>query len=283
MLSKKNDVTLIGEQMHVDAINKNGLSVKGWVNGVLKIKADTQIREIPPNTLILLTTKVHDSQKALGGVVTLLRKDTTILILQNGIGNEELVKSVVENKASVERGVLHFGAEFLKPGEVNIIPGWVVLGSSEKGKEIAKLFNDSGLETRVTDNLKKDIWTKLLINCVINPLTAILEIRDYEIVVSVLDELRHGIMHEGIEVARAEGVDFDESLIQAVDKEISGLKNYSSMHQDFMKGKKTEIEFLNGKIVEIGRRHGIQAPINGVLVSLIKYLEGKNARRVEGK
>jgi 2-dehydropantoate 2-reductase len=283
MLCAKNDVTLIGEKRHVDAINENGLVVKGGMEGILRIKADTEIRELPPNSLIILTTKVHDSQKALAGAVKLLRADTTILILQNGIGNEELVKAVVGDKVHVERGVLHFGAEFLKPGEITIMKGWVVLSNTERGNEIAKLFNESGLETRVTDNLKKDVWTKLVINCVINPLTAILEIRDYEIVVPTLDKLRHGIVLECMEVAKAEGVEFDESLAQSVDKEVSGLKNYSSMHQDLIKGKKTEIDFLNGKIVEIGKKHGISAPINETLVSFIKYLEEKNARRVEGK
>jgi 2-dehydropantoate 2-reductase len=283
MLSGRNDVTLIGDRKHVDAINERGLLVRGGMEGVLRIKADTQIRDIPPNSLIILTTKVHDSKKALEGVVKLLRNDTTILILQNGIGNEELVKSVVGDKCHIERGVIHFGAEFLKPGEVTIMPGWAVLGSTEKGKEIAKLFNESGLETRVTDNLRKDVWTKLVTNCVINPLTAILEIRDYEIVVPALERVRHGIVRECIQVAKAEGVGFDEALIPAVDNEVAGLKNYSSMHQDLMKGKKTEIDFLNGKIVEIGAKHGIPTPINESLVCMIKYLEEKNARRVEGK
>jgi 2-dehydropantoate 2-reductase len=283
MLLKRNDVMLIGDKKHVDAINEKGLTVKGGMEDVLRIKADTQIKEIPPNTLIILTTKVHDSQKALEGLVKLLREDTTILILQNGVGNEELVKAVVGDKSHVERGVLHFGAEFLRPGEVTIMKGWVVLGNNEKGREIAKLFNESGLDTKVTDNLKKDVWNKLVINCLINPLTAILEIRDYEIVSPSLDRLRHGIVRECIEVAKAEGVIFEDDLADIIDKEISGLKNYSSMHQDLMKGKRTEIDFLNGKIVEIGRKHGISAPINETLVSLIKYLEEKNARRVEGK
>jgi 2-dehydropantoate 2-reductase len=283
LLSKRNDVTLIGDKKHVDAINEKGLTVKGGIEGVLRIKADTQIRENPPNTLIILTTKVHDSQKALEGVVKLLREDTTILILQNGMGNEELVKAVVGDKPHVERGVLHFGAEFLRPGEVTIMKGWVVLGNNEKGKEIAELFNESGLETRLVGDLTKDVWKKLIINCVINPLTSILEIRDYEIIVPALDRLRHGIVRECIEVAKAEGVVFEDNLADVIDKEIAGLKNYSSMHQDLMKGKKTEIDFLNGKIVEIGRKHGIAAPINETLVSLIKYLEENNARRVERK
>ncbi|MCX6777251.1 MAG: 2-dehydropantoate 2-reductase [Candidatus Micrarchaeota archaeon] len=282
-LSKKNDVTLIGEKRHVDSINEKGLSVQGEVKGVFRIKADTQIREIPPNSLILLTTKVYDSKRAVEGIVKLLRKDTTILILQNGIGNEEIVKSVVGERCHIERGVIHSGADFLKPGEVMIILGWIALGNSDKAKEIAKLFNESGLETRVLENLKEDVWRKLITNCMLNPLTAILEVRDYEVVVPVLDDLREAIVRECVEVAKAEGVEFEERLREAIDEAISHLTNYSSMHQDLMKGRKTEIDFLNGKIVEMGKKHGIPTPINESLVSIIKFLEEKNARRVQGK
>jgi len=267
----------------VDSINEKGLSVQGEIKGVFRIKADTQIREIPQNSLVVLTTKVYDSEKAIEGIVKLLRKDTTILILQNGIGNEEIVKSVVKERCHVERGVIHFGAEFLKPGEVNIMKGWIMLGNSEKGIEIAKLFNESGLETRVVDDPRKDMWKKLIINCVINPLTAILQIRDYELIVPPLQRVRHAVVEECLEVARAEGVPFEKGLIEAVDKEISGWENYSSMHQDLMKGRKTEIDFLNGKIVEMGKKHRIPTPINESLVSIIKFLEEKNARRVQGK
>jgi len=102
-------------------------------------------------------------------------------------------------------------------------------------------------------------------------------------VVTSLDRVRHGIVEECLGVAKAEGVQFEDRLMEAIDKEISGLKNYSSMHQDLMKGRKTEIDFLNGKIVEMGRKHNIPTPINESIVSMIKFLEGTNARKVQGQ
>jgi len=280
-LSGKNDVILIAKKEHADAINRKGLVVRGEMEGVLRIKADTEIREIPPNSLIILTTKVHDSKQALEPVVKLLRKDTVILILQNGIGNEEIVKSVVGNRCTVERGVLHFGAEFLKPGEVTIMKGWVVLGNTENGRRIAQLFNESGLEARVVDDLKKDAWRKLVANCIVNPLSAILQARDYEVVAPSLEGLRDQIVNECVQVARAEGVEFDKTLRKSIDEELSKLQNYSSMYQDLVKGRKTEIEFLNGKVSELGRKHQIPTPVNDTIVSLIKFLEEKHAGRAE--
>ena len=128
-------------------------------------------------------------------------------------------------------------------------------------------------------DIKKDVWKKLTINCVINPLTAILQVRDYQIVVPELYKLRDVIVQECSEVARAEGIEFEEGLRKAIDKEISGLGNYSSMQQDLMKGRETEIDFLNGKIVEIGKKHGIQTPITETLVALIKFLEKKSMKK----
>jgi 2-dehydropantoate 2-reductase len=278
ILSKKNDVTLIANKPHADAVNANGLILKGDVSELVRIKADTKIREISKNSLIVLTTKVYDSEKALDGIKKLLKNDTVILILQNGIGNEEIVRRVVGKKVEVVRGVLHMGAEFLKPGEVRIIKGWITVGDSKIGRGIAELFNKSGLKTLIVD-IKKDVWKKLTINCVINPLTAILEVRDYQIVVPELYNLRDGIVNECNRVAKAEMVEFEEGLRKAIDKEILGLGNYSSMHQDLMKGRRTEIDFLNGKIVEFGKKHNIPTPINETLVAIIKFLEEKNMKK----
>jgi len=280
-LYTKNDVTLIGSDRHVEVIHKSGLRVKGEMEAVLQTKADTQIREIPPNSLVLLTTKVYDSKRALESIVKLLRDDTIIVILQNGIGNEEIAKEVVRDKIHIERGVLHVGVEFTKPGEVNITSsGWIALGNTQEARKIAKLFNESGLDTRIVDDLNKDVWDKLVINCVINSLSAIFEIRTNEVGTPALDNLRHGIVEECLKVAEAEGVHFGKDFFKEVDKRILKSKNYSSLYQDLMKDRKTEIDFLNGKIVELGRKHGIATPINEALVCMVKYLEETHARRV---
>jgi len=276
LLSKKNDVVLIGQKAHVDAINANGLVVKGDVQETLHVKADTEIREIPPNSLVIITTKVYDLESALSGIKKLLKKDTIIFILQNGIGNEELARRVLGEKVEIVRGVLHMGAEFLKPGEVTIIKGWIAVGNTSRGRELAELLNGSGLKTKIVDDLRKDAWGKLIVNCVINPLTAILQVRDYGVVHPALEKVRDGVVMECIEVARAEGLEFERSLRKNIDKEISGLGNYSSMHQDIMKGRKTEIDFLNGKVVELGKKHGIPTPINETLVALIRFLGEKS-------
>jgi len=85
------------------------------------------------------------------------------------------------------------------------------------------------------------------------------------------------VIKECIRVGMAEGVKLPEQLEEKVDMEIAKFTNFSSMYQDIVKGKRTEIDFLNGKIVELGKKHGVPTPINETLTACIKFLEGKNA------
>lgn len=276
LLSRKNDVTLIGRKNHVETINQNNLLISGEINEVFHVKAQTKIHEIPKNTLLILTTKAHETADAIKGVRKLLRKDTVILILQNGLGNEEIVSKVANRKVKILRGVTMMAAEFFEPGKVKFWDGETVIEDDEVAQAIAEIFNDCGLKTHLTNEIKREIWCKLVTNCVINPLTAIFRVRNYEIASDTLKDVRHGIVKECVEVAKAEGVILPNNIAEEIDKKIAKYVNFSSMCQDILKGEKTEIDFLNGKIVELGRKHGVQTPINETLVNLIKFLEGKS-------
>jgi 2-dehydropantoate 2-reductase len=276
LLSKKNDVTLIGNKAHVDAVKSNGLSVSSNINTTFRLGADTQIREIPQRTLIFLTTKAYDSETAVEGIRKLLRKDTVIMVLQNGLENEEIVKRAGGNKTKVLRGITSIAAEFFRAGEIKYWAGETTIGHNGVAEEIAAMMNNSGLKARVSKNISNETWSKLVLNSVINPLSAIFRVRNREISTQPLAEVRHQIIRECIQVGNAEGVTFPKDLEKEIGKEIISYTNYSSMCQDIMRGKRTEIDFLNGKIVELGARHNIPTPVNETLVHLIKFLEEKH-------
>lgn len=276
LLSKKNDVTLIGNKAHVDILNSRGLSVSGSVNEVFNVKAKNEIIEIPENTLIILTTKAYDSAAAIKGIKKLVKKDTVILILQNGLGNKEVVKSVLGNEIKILRGVTTMAAEFFKPGEIRFWSGETIIEGNPTAEAIVEIFNECGLKTSLSNNIEKEVWNKLVVNCVINPLTALLHVRNYKIMADSLKTVRNKIIKECIEVGKAEGITFTSDLEEKIVKEISNYTNYSSMYQDITKGKKTEIDFLNGKIVKLGRKHHIPTPINETLVCFIKFMEEKH-------
>lgn len=275
LLSKRNNVTLIGRKAHVDAINKNGLTLSGDVNGRFSVKAETAIREIPSDSLILLTTKAYDAAEAVKGVRSLLRKDTVILVLQNGLGIKDEVEKVVEGKAEVIRGVVTSAAEFFEPGKISFWQGETILEQTKASEKIALVFNRNGLKTVISNQIEREVWKKLIVNCVVNPLTAVFQVRNHEIMVDSLGEIRHKIMRECIAVGKAEGIHFESNLEERIEQKIAGYTNYSSMCQDIMKRKRTEIDFLNAKIVELGRKHDIPTPVNEAMVGLIRFLEAQ--------
>ena len=145
--------------------------------------------------------------------------------------------------------------------------------STQTSERVARVFNVVGLKTMISNEMQEEIWKKLIVNCVLNPLTVILQVRNNEIMIDSLREIRHRIIQECIAVGNAEGVSFESNLEECIERKIARYTNYSSMCQDIMKRKKTEINFLNGKIVELGRKHGIPTPVNDTLVGLIKFLE----------
>lgn len=279
LLSEKEDVTLIGRKEHVDAINSKGLFLCGDFEGKYTVKANTKIKQIPSNTLILLSTKVTDSEKAIVGIKHLIKKDTIILLLQNGLGIEDIVKKILLDN-EVIRTVITLGSNFLEPGKIsNISYTSTILEKTKSAEKIARLLNDCGLKAKVSENINVQVWKKLTINCVLNPLTAIFQVKDDEIIVDSLKFIRHSIVDECIKVAKAEGIDIDPSIKKMIDNKLSQFTNYSSMCQDIMKGKKTEIDFLNGKVVEIGEKYNIPTPFNELMVAFIKFLEEKNELR----
>jgi len=275
-LSKRNDVTLIGNKAHVNAIKTEGLSISGHLNDTFHVKAETEIREIHKKTLIILTTKAYDIPKAIEKLNKLFQRDTVILILQNGLGNEEIVKCVAGDKPKISRAITTMAAEFFCPGKIRFWKGETIIEYSEVAERIAETFNDSKLKTRLANDFRRELWKKLIVNCVVNPLSALFQVRNCEIVVDSLKNVRYDIVKECCRVGRADGTILSEDLCKEIDEEISKYTNFSSMNQDIMKNKSTEIDFLNGKIAELGRKYHIPTPVNETLVCAIKFLEEKN-------
>ncbi|HUS79220.1 MAG TPA: ketopantoate reductase family protein [Patescibacteria group bacterium] len=276
-LSRGVDVALIGRESHVDAIKEYGLTVSGKFEGVFRVGASTEIEEIPENALIILTTKAYDAEGAIKGVKALLKPDTTILVLQNGLGNEGIVRGVVGPEVRVIRGITSVGAEFLAPSRIDVkLIGETIMPDDEVGRDVKALFDACGVEVRLSGEMDYEIWRKLALNCVLNPLTTIFRVPNNEVAVDSLRGVRDAILDECVKVAERECVTFEPDLAQKITDVIGRYSNISSMCQDILKGKRTEIDFLNGMVCELGRRHGVPTPVNDTVVSLIKFMEGKS-------
>lgn len=271
-LSRLNDVILVARKKHADAINKNGLKVIGLENQKYSVKAATKIEKIDKNTLILLTTKVNDSENAINPIKNLIRKDTIILCLQNGLYSENIVKKIVKNKCLVVRAITNFGAIFLKPGIVDYKSySFTSIEKSPKSRGIADNFAKCGLNGYASSNIKYDMWKKLVFNCVLNPLTAILKIENRGICDESLNPLKKLIIGECVKVAEKDGIKFEIDFLKVLNEEFKASQNISSMQQDLIKGKKTEIDFLNGAVAELGEKHKVECPVNKALTAIIKH------------
>lgn len=273
-LSQHNDVVLICRKEHADKINKNGLKITGLENKTYRLKAATKIEKIEDNTLILLTTKVYDSAKAINSIKKITKKSTTILCLQNGLYSENIVKGIAGKKCLVLRGITNVGAVFLEPGIVQYNGrSYTLIEKSPRSKEISDSFSNSGLDCNISGNIKADMWRKLILNCVLNPVSAILRVENSGVADENLNPLKKLIVDECLKVARKDGVSFDIDFVKKMNEGIKNSKNLSSMLQDLLKGKQTEIDYLNGAVAKLGKSHGVECPVNKTLTMVIKQME----------
>ena len=276
-LAAANDVTLVARENHVAAIRKNGLRVEGLEPQTLRLRAVTALDRIGPNALILVTTKVPDTDAALAPIAPLVRDDTTIIALQNGLDCEKLVRRALDNRGVVLRAITQLGAILEAPGVIQFMArGRTTLEQDERSAPIADVFTAAGLECRVSTNIARDVWQKLVINCVVNPITAILGCEVRGIANPQLDPLKEIVIAECVAVAAAEGVVLRENLQQEISDFFRPSHNVASMLQDLRRGRTTEIDYLNGAVAAVGAQHGIDCPVNSALTAIIKAMEARS-------
>ena len=273
-LSKCHDVTLIGGAAHVEAIQRDGLIMQGIVPETLHLPAYTSVQSIEPGTLILLTTKVNNNVAAVAPIVGLLPDGVTIVCVQNGLYSENLVKDLVGDRALVLRAITQVGGVLVRPGVVdNTVAGYTLLESHPQSPKIAAILTEAGLDGRVIPDIKKEMWRKAVFNCVINPTTALLDSEVGSIVDPRLNSLKKQIIDECVAVAAADGVKMDEDFVATIDRLFAGARTIASMRQDLMKGRKTEIDHMNGAVAELGVKFGIACPVNTAMTTMIRFLE----------
>ena len=244
LLSQKHDVTLIGRSTHMKAIRENGLTITGDAAGTYSMKTATKVEEILPQTLLMVTVKAHHLHDALKAIRKLIRMDTVILLLQNGLGIKEIAHSALESDSNIICGIVAFGADFLEPGRIHARLGFTFLDSDASSSKVTELFQSSGLKVVNSEEFNTDVWRKVVINCVANPLSTILQIPTKKIVSSELEIIRRGVVEECIAVGQAEGIELDLSLLQIMESQFPNFENRTSMFQDILRGRKMEINFL---------------------------------------
>lgn len=273
LLSRTHNVTLIARPKHVAAIKSSGLILEGDYVGTYSPEIATKLEEIKPDTLLLVCTKAIDLNTALTPIQSLIRSDTVVLLLQNGLGILDQVENLLQGAGIVVRGLTTIAAEVLAPGRVKTWMGDTILNTSSPANRITQMLEKNSMSVQTTNDLTQEIWKKLILNCVVNPLTAILRVPNNTISAPQLKRIRHAIITECLTVAAAEGVRLENDIKVKVDRALTKYTNRSSMFQDILRGRQTEIDYINGKIVALGTQHDIATPVNEALTQIIRFLE----------
>ena len=299
----KQSIIFFGRANHIDAINKKGLRLQ-TDNGTLTIniirafenynnyKSTFASEGSDKFDYLFISTKAHNTLKAIKEYKAIVKSSKWVILLQNGIGNEAIVENEVGKEKLVriltshgallkEPGyVVHTGVGFTKIGclspEVNEISK-----SQSNAKELTlynlkELMDNGTIETEIVDDIIRHSWEKAFVNIGINALGAITRLKNGELLkLNSLNHYMRILVEEAVKVAKAYGYIFQKEkyvdLMFTVAKETADNEN--SMLQDIKRKKPTEIDFLNGKIVEIADHLKIDVPFNRIMTDLVRSLE----------
>ena len=272
---------------HIDAINSKGLKMDGHGGDrFIKIKATTEPAKLNTTDVIIIMCKATVLEKALMGVKNIVGEKTVLMSFQNGIGHEAIM-SKIAGKEKVLGGTTTQASNILGPGHIKnhaSLPSWIGEyegGMSDRVKSVAETFTAHGLETIPSDNIKKRKWMKLFALTAIGPLSAIFDLNHSDLYINnkssrASRDLGKQIILETRQVAKADGVDVSENECLEMFNKIVDSKqtNKSSMAFDVLNKRKTEIEFINGAVSKIGKKHGIATPLNDLMYKIINIKEG---------
>lgn len=276
------EVAFVARGQHLEAIKARGLRIKS-VKGDFTVHptAVGDPHAVGPVDVILLCVKSYDTESAAQQCLPMLKDDTVILSLQNGVDNEEKIAGIV-GKAKVLGGVAYIGAGVTEPGvivhtaEGRVIFGEVGGGMSERVKRLEQTFRAVNFPAEVSANIQAILWGKLCWNTTFNALNTLVggELRalierpeTWALARAVMEEVRVvGVAH-GVHLP-PETVD---KLLNWTEKEAAGIK--TSTRQDLEAGKRLEADALNGVVVQKGKAAGVPTPLNFVLYGLLKAVD----------
>ncbi len=284
-----NEVWLVNrDARHVETMNRVGLTLRtDGVDRVVSVKAATHADGVDlasgPVELVIVLVKSFDTREVIESASAILGRDTLVLSLQNGVGHEDVLAHVV-GRDRVLAGKTYVGGVTLSPGHViagvrgkETIIGELSGEASARAKRVADVFNAAGLSTLVSADVMVTIWEKLFVNVATGALSGITRL-PYGLLYQVpeVEACAVAAVAEAMAVARAAGIAVTTTDPRAPwVKAAAGLpfEFKASMLQSLENGSITEIDFVNGAVVEQGRKYGVPTPVNQTLVACMRGIE----------
>ncbi len=280
-----NDVTLVDvSRTIVEAIKANGLKIddKAGNSETVMIRATDDPASIGIVDVAVVFVKCYHTEAAVRNAAPYLGDETMVLSLQNGWGNGPRIASIVgANKLLL--GVCYHSATVLAPGHIlhagrgPSFMGEPGGGMSERLQRVATTFNQAGIEITATENVLQEIWAKLSLNVATLPTSASLRLFAPQLLdTAEMKHLMRALLKEVVAVAQAQNIplNFDERW-EAITGLLAKLAptTKGSMIQDVENARRTEVDVMNGAIVEAGARLGIATPYNNTMLWMMKAVE----------
>ena len=256
------------EGLEIDGEINLSIAAEDWLVTLNEIGISPELEK--SCDMAIITSKAMNTENL--ALIARLLCDGPVLSLQNGLGNLEIISDTLGPQRAFAATTTH-GVTKVAPGRLN----WAGRGKIdlESTSPFFPIFEKSGLNPSVSNDVSLLLWNKLLINVGINPLAALCGIKNGELLDGNLFEEACAVMLEAASVARFEGVilDSDEELVETLLQVITHTsENECSMLQDIRNGRKTEIEMICGEVVKRGERAGITCPRNSLLLTQISSL-----------
>jgi 2-dehydropantoate 2-reductase len=272
-------------QQHVDAIKMNGLKLEGASGRrVARLKASSNAADAGKRDLVIIATKAADVEAAAQSVKPLLKPDTPVLTIQNGLGSADKVASILGPERVLVGVVGGFGASLKGPGHAHH-NGWefVRLGEMNGGltkrlEDVAETWRTGGFKVLTFGDIHKMVWEKLICNVTYSAPCALMGWTIREMQANPHSwSICAAAASEAYAVARKKGVDLEfadpVAYVKAFGEKIPGAR--PSMLLDHMAKRRSEIDVINGAIPREGRALGVPTPVNDTLVALVKARESE--------
>ncbi len=273
----------VRNKAHADTIRTRGLLIeesdRPWHIPFERITSEPAL--LGGADIVILFVKAYDTAEALSSIAGIISDKTTVVTLQNGLGNVEHIRRYVPEH-QILAGTTAHGANVVSTGHVRhagvgeTVFGPVTAAGKKRVGAVKELFEQAGITATIANDVNVLLWGKLIVNIGINPLTAIMRIKNGQILdYPPLRETMHKIVQEGAAVAAALGVTlpYPDPVRKVEDVCKATAQNISSMHQDIRAGRKTEIGQINGAVVSYGDKLEVPTPVNSMLANLVQTME----------
>ena len=273
------EVVLVGRPQHVEAIRRDGLLMDTQTfREHVAIGTHLDAGGVEGAQLVLCCVKSTDTANAAAEMAPHLAPDAIVLSLQNGYDNAARLQELLGRE--VHPAVVYVATEMAGPGHLKHHGrGELVIGPFARSAEVVAEFAGAGVPVQISDNVAGALWAKLIINCVYNGLSAITQMPYGRIVQGEgVSAMMEDIVAECLAVAQADGVEVPGDIRAAV----AGISRsmatqISSTAHDVARGRKSEIDHINGYVLRRGEALGIATPVNRAVHALVRLLEGRTA------